>query len=80
MLADANKDCVAVAMFPDLPNFAEHCVEQVQAANGWENFGIRDFERLKTIYDVTWIVLKQPGVAGIACPYQNPTLRVCRLD
>lgn len=80
MLADANKDCIAVAMFPDIPGFAERCVEQVQAAKNWEHFSVADFQRLQATYGVTWVVVQQPGVAGIICPYENRTLRVCRLE
>jgi hypothetical protein len=29
---------------------------------------------------VTWVVVQQLGVDGLTCPYQNPTVRVCRLE
>jgi hypothetical protein len=28
---------------------------------------------------VSWVVVEQPGPAGLECPYQNSAVRVCRL-
>jgi len=39
----------------------------------------RDFERLHARFGVDWLVLEQPGVFGLDCPYQNDSLRVCRV-
>lgn len=78
MLADAIKDTGAVTMFPDLP-LAEHLQQQLQAQNGWEHFHDDDFARLHRDWGVTWVVLDQPGATSLACPYENHTLRVCRL-
>lgn len=77
MLADIVKDSGAVSMFPAL---AEEWQEQVQAQSGWRNFQLRDFQRLQAEYHVSWVVVQQPGVAGLDCPYQNQAVRVCRLD
>jgi hypothetical protein len=76
-LADATKDWSASAMFPGLP-LADECLEQVRAAAGLGNFGPADFERLNRQYGVTWIVIEQPGIPGLSCPYENPVVRVCR--
>jgi hypothetical protein len=27
---------------------------------------------------VSWVVVQQPGVAGLDCAYQNSAVRVCR--
>ncbi|HXW54666.1 MAG TPA: hypothetical protein VEJ67_02875 [Candidatus Cybelea sp.] len=78
-LADATKDWSASAMFPGLP-LADECLEQVRAARGFTGFRPSDFERLKDRYDVTWIVIEQPGASGLACPYQNGAVRVCRVN
>ncbi len=78
-LADAVKDWSASAMFPGLP-LASECLEQVHAARGWRNFGLPDFERLKRTYGVTWVVVERPAAAGLACPYQNSRVFVCRLN
>lgn len=76
-LADANKDWSASAMFPATP-LATECLAQVRAAQGWQNFRLSDFERLRQMYGVTWVVLDRP-FAGLACPYHNVRLSVCRL-
>jgi hypothetical protein len=78
-LADATKDWSASAMFPGLP-LADECLEQVRVARGFNEFRPSDFERLKDHYDVTWIVIQQPGAPGLVCPYQNGAVRVCRVN
>jgi hypothetical protein len=75
-LADAIKDNGVVSMFPPL---ADEWWEQVQAQTPWTNFQAPDFARLKKNYGVSWVMLEQPGVAGIDCPYQNAAVQVCRL-
>lgn len=77
MLADAVKDSGAVTMFP--PN-AEEWLKQVQAQNGWKKFQAQDFRRLQAEYGVNWVVVQQPGVPGLNCPYQNAVVRVCRVN
>ncbi len=79
MLADAVKDSGALTMFPDLP-LAEHWQQQIQAQQGWENFGAADFQRLHRDWGVTWVVLDQPRPTSLYCPYANRTLRVCRIE
>jgi hypothetical protein len=74
-LADAIKDSGAVSMFPPL---AEEWWTQVQAQTPWKNFRAEDFSRLKTKYGVSWVVVQQPGIAGLDCAYQNSAVRVCR--
>jgi len=75
-LADAIKDNGVVSMFPQL---AEEWWAQVQAQSPWKNLQAADFSRLQEKYGVNWVVLEPPGVPGIDCPYQNVTVRVCRL-
>lgn len=75
-LADAIKDNGVVSMFPPL---AEQWWSQVQAQTPWKTFQAEDFEKLKKNYGVEWVVLEQPGVAGVDCEYQNARVRVCRL-
>ena len=77
MLADNLKDSGAVTMFPAL---AETWRQQVRAQQGWKNFQAADFHRLKEEFGVNWVVLQQPGVRGLVCPYQNQALRVCEVD
>jgi hypothetical protein len=75
-LADANKDNGVVSMFPPL---AEKWLEQVKAQTPWRSFSSEDFVRLKQKYGVNWVVVQQPGVAGLDCVYQNSAVQVCRL-
>jgi len=77
MLADNVKDSGAVTMFPAL---AETWQEQMRAQSGWKNFQRTDFERLKQTYGVNWVVLEKPSNLGLACPYENAQLMVCRLN
>jgi hypothetical protein len=75
-LADTAKDSGAVSMFPPL---AEEWWAQVQAQTPWRNFRADDFSRLKNKYGVSWVVVQQPGAAGLDCGYQNSAVRVCRI-
>jgi hypothetical protein len=75
ILADVTKDA---AVATQVPSLAPLWLEQVQAQSGWEHFGTQDFERLHDRFGVDWLVLEQPGVSGLDCPYQNEALRVCR--
>jgi hypothetical protein len=77
MLADANKDSGAVSMFPGM---ADEWLRQVQAQSGWKTFQSQDFRRLQSEYGVNWVVLQQPGTAGLNCPYRNDAVLVCRVN
>lgn len=77
MLADRVKDSGAVTMFPRM---ADEWRRQVGAQAGWKNFQAADFERLHHEFGVTWVVIQASGSTELACVYQNPTLKVCRLD
>jgi hypothetical protein len=76
-LADATKDS---AVATQVPRLAARWQEEVQAQRGWEHFGPRDFQRLQVRFGIDWVVLEQPGVPGLVCPYQNLALLVCRVD
>jgi hypothetical protein len=76
MLADAVKDKGATTMFPPL---AVDWLEQVNDEKNWKQFQKEDFERLHKKYGVSWIVVQQPGRAGLECPYENASVRVCRI-
>jgi len=77
MLADMVKDSGAVSMFPGL---AEDWWEKVSALEKWRTFQPADFRRLKDRFGVDWVVVEQPGVAGLDCPYHNPAVQVCRVN
>jgi hypothetical protein len=76
MLADALKDSGAVSLFPSL---ADEWKAEVRSAEGWRHFRLGDFERLAEEYPVTWFVVERPAPSGLACPYRNAAVAVCRL-
>jgi hypothetical protein len=75
-LADGIKDNGVVSMFPTL---AEEWWAQVQAETPWKNFRAEDFSRLKTKYGASWVVVQQPGAAGLDCVWENKAVRVCKI-
>jgi len=77
-LADAIKDSGAVSMFPPL---ADEWWTQMQALNGWKNFQRNDLLRLKTQFGASWVVLQNEANPAVdfECPFQNDSVRVCRL-
>jgi len=75
-LADVVKDGGVVSMFPPL---ADEWREQVQAQSPWKEFKTSDFSRLRQKYGVSWVVVQQPAVAGLNCPYSNSQVSVCRV-
>ncbi len=77
-LADALKDWSDASMYPGLP-LADECLAQVKAAEGWKHFQLADFTRLERTEGVSWVVLRQPGVPGLACPYRNAAVLVCQV-
>ena len=78
-LADAKKDWSDAVLYPWKP-LADDVFAQTEAAAGWKGFGPADFNRLKEQYGVTWVVLQQPGVRSLTCPYANVVAKVCRLQ
>ncbi len=77
VLADAVKDAGMVARVPRL---APRWLREVDAQRGWRDFQREDFLRLKTVFGVNWVVLQAPGAAGLACPYRNAQVMVCRVE
>lgn len=75
-MADYVKDPGVVTLFPDT---GDNWLRQVTALQGWKQFTANDFERLRQQFGIDWVVLEQPGVPGLDCPYQNSLVRVCRI-
>jgi hypothetical protein len=75
-MADAVKDNGVVSMFPSL---AEEWWAQVQAQSPWQTLTLENFDQLKRRYEVGWVVVQQPGVVGMACPYENSAVKVCQI-
>jgi hypothetical protein len=81
VLADFEKDG---GMAARVPRLAPRWLKQVTALNGWRNFQLADFQRLKNDFAVTWVVLSREDAlfsapAGMICPYENQDVKVCRL-
>lgn len=76
-LADVVKDA---GMAARVPRLAPRWLREVNATRGWRNFRASDFQALKNSFGVNWVVLAQPGVASMNCPYQNRRVLVCRVE
>jgi len=77
VLADAVKDAGMVARVPRL---APRWQREVEAQRGWRDFQKQDFLRLRAQFGVDWVVLTEPGFAGMTCPYRNQCVVVCRVE
>jgi hypothetical protein len=83
VLADYEKDG---GMAARVPRLAPRWLREVTALNGWRNFQPQDFERLKSRFGVTWVVLSPvdaqfstPDPQAMICPYANQEVKVCHL-
>ncbi len=75
-LADAVKDAAVVTQVPELgPVWAS----QIATEEGWRNFKLADFERLKTEFGVDWVLVAYPQAGGLACRWHNDVLAVCQI-
>ncbi|MGH9937170.1 MAG: DUF6798 domain-containing protein [Blastocatellia bacterium] len=81
MLADRGKDRTVTTLAPAI---AETWFEQVKARDGWKDFRSEDFHRLKKGFGATWVVIENRGAvnppAGLACPYRNEVVSVCKIE
>ena len=75
MLEEESQDAGAATVFPALLG---RWYEQSQALEGWEHFEVPQFLRLHDRFGVNWILLER-DVSGLACPYRNRSVRVCRI-
>ena len=75
-LADGIKD-TAVAM--EVPSLAPRWHQQQLAQAGWQHFQLADFERLKTQFGVSWVLVNFPQPEGLECRWHNGTVAVCRV-
>lgn len=73
-LADAIKDTAVVTQVPDLAPVWE---QQLSAQAGWTSFNLADFERLKAVFGVNWVLVSYPQPAGLLCHWHNSELAVC---
>lgn len=75
-LADAVKDTSVVTKAPQL---GPAWKEQTEALNGWSQFQLADFERLKSRFGVDWVLVSWPQSAPLLCHWHNDTLAVCQI-
>lgn len=75
-LADGIKDTAVVILVPQL---AMEWDREVTAQNGWQNFKIDDFERLKRQFGVNWVLVRDPPASGLDCQWHNAALSVCKV-
>lgn len=75
-LADAVKDASVATQVPELSVAWE---EQVDATNGWQNFRLGDFERLKREFGVDWVLVSYPAPEGLSCRWHSDRVSVCRI-
>jgi len=75
-LADGIKDTSVVTKVPEL---GQQWLRQSEAAEGWKNFQLADFERLHSTLGVTWVLVSNPAPAGLRCPWRNQALSVCEI-
>jgi hypothetical protein len=76
-LADAIKD---TSMITKVPELGPEWKRQVAAQDGWGHFKLADFERLKTDFGVSWVLVSYPQPAGLVCVWHNGTLSVCQIS
>jgi Domain of unknown function (DUF6798) len=77
VLADNYKDAATVTKTPSIADLWE---TEVRAQAGWSHFRLPDFERLKSEFGVTWVLVRYPNPpAGLHCVWHDASLTVCRL-
>lgn len=75
-MADGDKD---TAMATQIPGVAADWDRQQDALAGWTHFQLADFKRLKRELGVDWVLVDNPSPTGLACPWHNGQLSVCRI-
>jgi hypothetical protein len=75
-LADAVKDAAVVIEVPELGAAWQR---QVEAQQGWQNFKLADFERLKAEFGIDWVLVSPEQTVGLVCRWHNRVLAVCEI-
>jgi len=75
-LADAVKDAAVVTQVPQLGPVWNR---QLEAQQGWKDFQLADFERLKTEFGVGWVLVAYPQPENLDCRWHNDSLSVCQI-
>jgi hypothetical protein len=53
--------------------------KQTTALEGWKNFKLSDFERLKRDFQVDWVLVDAAQSAGLDCRWHDGKIAVCRI-
>jgi hypothetical protein len=75
-LSDGIKDA---AVATEVPSLAAIWQEQQVAQQGWQQFQLADFKRLRTEFGVDWVLVSYPAPTGLGCQWHNDALTVCRI-
>jgi hypothetical protein len=76
MLSEAYHDLAPAAMSVEL---GRRWMTEQQALANWGQFTKEDFVTLRRQFGVTWVVVAQPRLATLDCPFENQSAAVCRL-
>jgi hypothetical protein len=74
MLSDNIKDTAVVTQVPGL---APVWHAQQTALEGWANFQLADFKRLRAQFGVGWVLISYPPPDGLECRWHTGALSVC---
>jgi hypothetical protein len=78
-LATLGKSVSVAGLFPGL-SLAKTCLTQTRTRRNWSQFTPADFDRLRSQFGVTWVVVRRTADGpGMDCPYQNSAVAVCKL-
>jgi hypothetical protein len=80
MLADQLEDRPAAAM---VPGMASEWWMESEAQSSWDRFSAIQLHGLKRRFGVDWVLLERnrpPSPGGMDCPYENTTIRICRIE
>jgi hypothetical protein len=75
-MADDIKDSAVVSQVPAL---AEHWQAEHDELIGWASWTHQDFVHLARTTPARWVIVAPRQADGLACPYANTTVSVCRL-
>ena len=76
MMAEAVHDLAPAAMSPTL---GARWMRESEDLASWRRFTNADFKRLADKYGVGWVVVSQPHLPELTCPYENRDVAVCRV-
>ncbi len=76
MLADGIKDRAVAIVYADTERAWR---QEAGARTNWQRFTAEDFARLGRTFGASWAVVETGGAMGLACPFSNGVVNVCRI-